>query len=104
MSGRNPQDCGPYHERMRDINLFRLQVASHCCNLPDSRRRMEALGWEKLGAAVVAHLLEPFTVRKAAEMYVEAIGVNPFRDLRDQPFRARVDTDSIDQQGDSNFP
>jgi hypothetical protein len=65
---------------------------------------MEALGREKLGMAVMAHLPEPFTIEKAAKMYVEAIRIDAFRDLRDQPFRARVDTDSIDQQRDPNFP
>jgi hypothetical protein len=57
---------------------------------------MEALGREKLGMAVMAHLPEPFAVEQAAKMYVEAIGIDAFRDLRDQPFRTRVDTDSID--------
>jgi hypothetical protein len=104
MTGRNAQDCGPHHKRMSDVNLFRPEVTSQRSNLPDSSKSMEALSGEKLRMAAMAHLPEPFTVEKAAKMYVEAIRIDAFRDLRDQPFRARVDTDSIDQQRDPNFP
>jgi hypothetical protein len=89
---------------MSDVNLLGPKITTQYANLPDSSESMEALSGDKLGMAVMAHLPEPFTVEKAAKVYVEAIRIDAFRDLRDQPFRTRVDTDSIDQQSDPNFP
>ena len=54
---------------------------------------METLRREKFGVAVMAHFAQPFAVRETAEVYVEAIRIDAFRDFRDQLFRARVDTD-----------
>jgi hypothetical protein len=104
MTGGNRQYRSPEHERMGDINLFHPQIPSHGGNLPDSGRLMKTLSREKLGAAVTAHLLEPFTIGETTEMHVEAIRIDAFCDLRDQSFCARVDTDSIDQQRDPDFP
>ncbi len=65
---------------------------------------MKTLSREKPGAAVMTHLLEPFTIEETTEMYVEAIRIDAFCDLGNQSFCARVDTDSINQQRDCNFP
>ena len=65
---------------------------------------MKTLSREKLGSAVMTHLLEPLTIGETTEMNVEMIRIDAFCDFRDQSFCAGVNTDSVDQQRDSNFP